>query len=36
MNEENVKFILQYDILVSCNHTNQAGGRVGGGLGVMK
>ena len=26
MNDETVKFILEYDILVSCNHTKQAGG----------
>jgi len=24
MNDESVKFILEYDILVSCNHTKQA------------
>ena len=25
MNDETVKLILEYDILVSCNHTKQAG-----------
>ena len=34
MNDETVKFILEYDILVSCNHTKQAGGRVGGGVAI--
>jgi len=25
--DETVKFILEYDVLVSCNYTKQAGGR---------
>ena len=29
MNDEAVKFISDYDILVSCNHTKQAGGSRG-------
>ena len=33
MNDETVKFILEYDILVGCNHTKQAG-RGGGGVAI--